>query len=167
MNCYDPLVPTLRPTDLDDLEQALLGVLCVGLPPSRAAGDDHFRVDHVTAVVASLRARGVPDAHLAGETEVTPAFRASLQAAIRSLTEKGILAEQPAGMPAAPGGFEAGLAIDVVNPDVHPAVMDRTLAQECMEVLFRMPAVYPYLMGMYAKSGEIWRSLRDAGYARD
>jgi hypothetical protein len=157
----------LRPGDLDGVEQALLGVLCVGLPPSRAAGDDRFRVDHVTAVVVGLREAGSETAHLAGETAITAEFRARLQAAIGTLMERGVIAEQPAGMPAAPGGYEAGLAIDLVNPDVHPAVMDRALAQECMEVLFRVPAVYPYLMGMYAKSGEVWRRLREGGYARD
>ncbi|MGD9935760.1 MAG: hypothetical protein AB7T37_18845, partial [Dehalococcoidia bacterium] len=70
-------------------------------------------------------------------------------------------------MPAAPGGFEAGLAIDMVNPDVHPAVMDRYLAQQCMEVLLNVPAVYPYLMERYAAAGGVWRNLRAGGYAAD
>ena len=157
----------LVPADLNDVEVALLGVLCVGLPPSRAAGDDRFRVDYVTAVVAGLRETGEERRHLAGDVRITEAFREELQNAVASLTEKEVLAQQPAGMPAAPGGFEEGLAIDVVNPDVHPALMDRYLAQECMEVLFRVPAVYPYLMGMYAKSGEVWRRLREGGYARE
>jgi hypothetical protein len=155
-------------SELDDVEVALLGVLSVGLPPSRAAGDERFRVDHVTAVVSGLRDTGDEGRYLAeGGAMPTEEFRARLQAAIASLTEKGVIAEQPADMPAAPGGFEAGLAIDMVNPDVHPALMDRYLSQECMEVLFRVPAVYPYLMGMYAKSGEVWRRLREGGYARD
>ena len=157
----------LRPSDLDAVEVALLGVLCVGLPPSRAAGDDHFRVDHVTAVVAGLRESGQPGAFLADDIRISEDFRERLKTAITSLTERGVLADQPSGMPAAPGGFEEGLAIDMVNPDIHPALMDRYLAQECMEVLFRVPAVYPYLMGMYTKSGEVWRRLRDGGYARD
>jgi hypothetical protein len=158
----------LTPAALDDVEVALLGVLSVGLPPSRAAGDDTFRVDHVAAVVAGLREDGDAALHLAEDgVSVAPEFRQRLAAAVASLTEKGVLAEQPASMPAAPGGFEAGLAIDMVNPDLHPALLDRFLSQECMEVLFRVPAVYPYLMGMYAKSGEVWRRLRDGGYARD
>ncbi|MEX1104456.1 MAG: hypothetical protein WED87_09405, partial [Dehalococcoidia bacterium] len=72
----------------------------------------------------------------------------------------------PAGMPAAAGGFEAGLQIDLVNPDEHPALLDRYLGQLCMEKLFNIPAVYPYLMERYSRSGEVWRRLRDAGYQR-
>ncbi len=158
---------TYSPDDLTDLEIALLGVMCVGLPPSKAAGDDTLRVDHVTAVVAGLKTEGRGDAFLAPEgTEVTPEFRRQLRAAIVGLTEKGIVANQPTDMPAAPGGFEAGLAIDMVNPDEHPAVMDGYLAQLCMETLFNVKAVYPYLMDRYAQSGEHWRRLREGGYAQ-
>jgi hypothetical protein len=157
-----------EPGDLGGLEKALLGVLCLGLPPSRAAGSDTFRVDHVTAVVAGLLERGEQDENLQpGSQAVTPEFRMNLRAAIASLTEKGIMTQQAAGMPAAPGGFEAGLAIDTVNPDEHPVVLDRYLAQQCMEELFNVPAVYPYLMERYAKAGEVWRRLQDAGYNRD
>lgn len=157
-----------QPEDLDATEKALLGVLCLGLPPSRAAGSDTFRVDHVTAVVSGLLHQGDGAINLQpGSDQVTPAFRAELRAAINSLTEKGIVAEQAAGMPAAAGGYEAGLAIDLVNPDEHPALLDRYLGQLCMEELFNVPAVYPYLMERYSKSGEIWRRLRDEGYGRD
>ena len=156
------------PEDLDPIQVALLGVLCVGLPPSRAAGDDTYRADHVTAVVASLHATGKRDAHLEpGEVAISGEFRAALRAAVEDLAARGIVAEQPAGMPAAQGGFEAGLAVDMVDPDTHPAVLDRYLAQQCMELLFNVPAVYPYLMDRYAKSGEVWRRLREGGYARD
>lgn len=153
-----------NPEDLDELECSLLAVLCVGLPPSRAAGDDTFRVDHVTAVVDGLRSGDAranlrEDGIRAGE-----AFRERLRTAIASLAEKGIVTEQAQGMPAAAGGYEPGLAIDLVDPDQHPIVLDRYLAQQCMEVLFNIPAVYPFLMDRYAKSGEVWRRLRDAGY---
>ncbi|HMS57918.1 MAG TPA: hypothetical protein PKA49_03605 [Tepidiformaceae bacterium] len=155
----------LNPEDLAPLEVALLGVLCVGLPPSKAAGDDRFRIDHVTAVVTGLQAEGRPDVHLLPDgVAVTPAFRLALRETIVALTEKGVLADQAAGMPAAAGNFEAGLAIDMVQPDEHPALLDRYLGQLCMEVLFNIPAVYPYLMGRYAASGEVWRRLREAGY---
>jgi hypothetical protein len=157
-----------EPGDLDAVERALLGVLCLGLPPSRAAGSDTFRVDHVTAVVAGLMASGAREQHLQPATEaVTTEFRSTLRATIESLTEKGIVTRQAAGMPAAPGGFEAGLAVDMVNPDEHPVVLDRYLAQLCMEELFNVPAVYPYLMERYARAGEVWRRLQDAGYNRD
>lgn len=158
----------LQPEDLRDIEFALLGVLCVGLPPSRAAGDNQFRVDIVTAEVASLYRTGWRG-HLLQEdgSAISPVFRDELRAAVSRLTVLGVLADQPAGMPAAPGGFEAGLAIDLVDPDTHPTVLDRYLAQQCMELLFNVPAVYPYLMERYARSGEVWRDLREGGYARD
>jgi hypothetical protein len=155
----------LNPDDLAPLEVALLGVLCVGLPPSKAAGDDRFRIDHVTAVVSGLQSGGRAEAHLQGDgVSVTHEFRAALRETILALTEKGVLADQAAGMPAAAGNFEAGLEVDMVQPDEHPALLDRYLGQLCMEVLFNIPAVYPYLMGRYAASGEVWRRLRDAGY---
>ncbi|OAI39869.1 hypothetical protein AYO38_06755 [bacterium SCGC AG-212-C10] len=160
-------MPVYNPEDLDALEVALLGVLCVGLPPSRSAGSDTFRVDHVTAVVAGLQRDGDRAQYLAADgLAITPEFRQSLRATISGLQEKGIVAAQEAGMPAAAGGFEEGLVIDVVNPDEHPALLDRFLGQLCMEQLFNVPAVYPYLMERYAASGEVWRRLREDGYQR-
>ena len=156
--------PSPTPDSLADIERALLGVLCVGLPPSRSAGSDTFRVDLVTARVLGLL-EGEAERHLDGE-RVTVAFRDRLREAIASLSEAGILAEQPAGAPAAPGGYEAGLAIDVVEPDAHPTVLDRNLAQECMETLFQVKAVYPYLMERYSASGAVWRRLRAEGYGQ-
>jgi len=157
-----------QPEDLAPLEVALLGVLSVGLPPSRAAGSDTFRVDHVTAVVHGLALHGERGRYLAEDgTKVTPGFRAELRGAISSLTEKGIVASQAPGMPAAAGGYEAGLLLDLVDPDEQPVVLDRYLSQLCMEQLFNVPAVYPYLMERYASSGEVWRRLREGGYARD
>lgn len=157
-----------NPEDLTALERALLGVLSVGLPPSRAAGSDTFRVDHVTAVVASLAEGGAKDANLGADgVHVTREFRAELRAAIESLVEKGIVVSQAAGMPAAAGGYEAGLLIDMVDPDEQPAVLDRYLSQLCMETLFNIPAVYPFLMERYSASGEVWRRIREGGYQRD
>ena len=151
--------------DLDGLEVALLGVLCVGLPPSKTAGDDSFRVDYVTAVVAGLASGEGRGAHLGpAGLAVSAEFRARLRATIEGLGARGIVAYAPAGMPAAVGGFEAGLELDIVNPDEQPAVMDRYLAQLCMERLFNNKAVYPFLMDRYARSGDVWRRLREAGY---
>ena len=153
------------PDDLGEIEVALLGVLCLGLPPSKAAGSDTFRVDHVTAVATGLANEGRRDLHLAPDgVAVTAEFRAALRAAIDTLMGKEVLAYQPAGMPAAAGGFEAGLEIDLVNPDEQPAVLDRYLAQLCMERLFSVSTVYPYLMERYAASGEVWRRIREGGY---
>ncbi len=154
-----------EPNDLEPLEIALLGVLCVGLPPSRAA-DETFRIDHVTAVVAGLREEGRADVYLAaGGSSVTPEFRLALRGAVASLTAKSIVTSQAAGMPAAPGGYDASLQVDVVTPDDYPILIDSYLAQACMEILLKIPAVYPYLMERYASSGEVWRRLREAGYA--
>lgn len=156
-----------QPEDLTDLESAFLGVLCVGLPPSRAAGDDTFRADHCAAVIAGLLREGRREAYLRDDgVHITEAFRAELQATIESLIAKGLLAHAPVGMPAPAGGFEAGLALDLVNPDVQPAVLDRYLAQVCMERLFNAPKVYPFLMERYTRSGEVWRRIREGGYAQ-
>lgn len=159
-----------NPEDLSDLEVTLMGVLSVGLPPSRAAGSDTFRVDYVTAVVAGLANQGRKEANLAPDGQrVSPEFGKQLRAAIDSLTEKGLLAPQTGGVPGMPapaGGFEAGLEIDMINPDEQPAVLDRFLSQLCMEKLFNIPAVYPFLMERYSASGEVWRRIRDTGYAR-
>jgi hypothetical protein len=153
-----------NPEDLDELEVVLLGVLCVGLPPARVAGSDTFRVDHVTAVVAGLAEDGDPARYLGDDgIHVTPEFVARLKTTISQLVEKELVAHQAAGMPAAAGAFEEGLALDLVDPDEHPAVLDRYLAQLCMEQLFNIPAVYPVLMERYAASGEVWRRLRDEG----
>lgn len=155
------------PEDLNPLEIALLGVLSAGLPPARAARSDTFRVDHVSAVVHGLQLSGEANRFLGPDAiAVTPEFRAALRAAIDGLIGKGILTRQESGMPAAAGGFEAGLELDLVNQDEHPVLLDRYLGQLCMEQLFNIPAVYPYLMERYAASGEVWRRLREGGYAR-
>lgn len=156
-----------NPEDLSALEIAVLGVLCVGLPPSRAAGSDTFRVDHVAAVVHGLQSGGSASAYLGPDgVHISQAFGEELRAAIAMLAEKELVMPQDGGLPAAAGGYEAGLAIDMVNPDEHPAVLDRYLAQLCMELLFKMPAVYPFLMERYSASGEVWRRLREGGYQR-
>ncbi len=154
-----------EPGELEPLEIALLGVLCIGLPPSRSS-DDTFRVDHVTAVVAGLQQAARQDAYLLEDgVSISPDFRIALREAIHSLAAKSILTSPAPDMPAAPGGYDPGLQVDVVNPDEHPILIDSYLGQACMEVLFKIPAVYPYLMDRYAKSGEVWRLLREAGYA--
>ena len=157
-----------QPEDLDVLETTLLGVLSIGLPPSKAAGSNAFRVDHVAVVIAGLRETGDRTAYLEGDgLRVTPEFRSRLRATIAGLEEKGLVVAPAAGMPAAPGGFEEGLLLDLVEPDEHPALLDRYLSQLCMEVLFNISDVYPFLMERYAASGEVWRRLREGGYARD
>ncbi len=156
-----------QPEDLDLLERTLLGVLSIGLPPSKAAGSDTFRVDHVTAVIAGMQEAESRDAYLIDGERVTSEFRVRLRNTIEALKEKGLVTSPVAGMPAAAGGFEDGLLLDLVSPDEQPAVLDRYLSQLCMEVLFNIPMVYPFLMDRYSASGEVWRRLREGGYARD
>jgi len=152
----------VQPEDLAPLEQVVLGVLSLGLPPSRAAGDDRFRVDYVCAVTHGLRSAGHAHAYLdAASGRATREFREQLEEAVRALTEKGLVAQQPAGLPAAAGSIDAALAVDMVDPDIHPAVLDRYLGQQCMELLLRPPDVYPFLMERYAKAGEVWRRIRE------
>ncbi len=158
----------ITPSDLQPVQVALLGVLSAGLPPSRAAGSDTFRVDHVTAVITALGDGQPRDANLVpGSEAISPEFRTFLREAILDLEAKGIVTAQAAGMPAAAGGYEAGLAIDMVNPDEQPVILDRFLAQMCMEALFNKPPVYPYLIERYAAAGEVWRRIREGGYAAD
>ncbi len=152
----------IQPEDLQPLEQVLLGVLSLGLPPSKAAGDDSFRVDYVCAVTYALRTGGQAHDYLSPDgTRPRPEFRQQLEATVTSLVERGLLAHQPAGMPVAPGGFDPELAVDLVDPDVHPTVLDRYLGQQCLELLFQDPNVYPFLMERYTRSGEVWRRLRE------
>lgn len=155
----------VRAGDLELVERVVLGVLAVGLPPSRAAGDDRFRVDHVVAVSTALSEDAKPDAYLRDDgIRVRQDFRDRLRASIESLADRELVTTQPAGMPAAAGGFDATLAIDLVDPDEHPVVLNRNLSQECMEMLLQDKRVHTYLMERYAKSGEVWRRLRDEGY---
>ncbi|MBK9342820.1 MAG: hypothetical protein IPN07_07220 [Dehalococcoidia bacterium] len=49
-------------------------MLSVGLPPSKAAGSDTFRVDHVTAVIAAMQETGDAGAYLAASS---PGFEAA------------------------------------------------------------------------------------------
>ncbi|HJP41398.1 MAG TPA: hypothetical protein QGF35_06805 [Dehalococcoidia bacterium] len=152
-------------SDLEELEVAVLGVLSLGLPPSRAAGDETFRVDHCVAVVEGLRRNGSATSHLVdGGPAIASTFAESLAGAMASLEVKGLVVAQPHGLPAAPGEFDTGLEIDVVNPDTHPAVLDRRLAQQCLDRLLGLKDVYPFLMQQYARAGEFWRSARASGY---
>jgi hypothetical protein len=160
-------VAVYNPEDLDVIERTLLGVLSVGLPPSKAAGSDTFRVDHVTAVIVGMQERADRLAYLGMDgVRVSVEFHARLRETIKGLEEKGLVAMPMSGTPAAAGGFEEGLELDLVEPDEQPAVLDRYLSQMCMEVLFNIPEVYPFLMERYSASGEVWRRLREGGYAR-
>ncbi|MBK7725405.1 MAG: hypothetical protein IPI33_09270 [Dehalococcoidia bacterium] len=149
------------PEDLDllnDTPRRALG----RASPSKAAGSDTFRVDHVTAVIAAMQETGDAAATWPEDgVRVIPGFRSRLRATIAGLEQKGLVTMPVAGMPAAAGGYEAGLLLDLVEPDEQPAVLDRYLSQLCMEVLFNIRQVYPLPHAeRYSASGKVCRRLR-------
>ncbi len=58
------------------------------------------------------------------------------------------------------------LAITLVDLDRPPAIFDRYLSHQCLELLMRNKPVYDFVMGKYAESSEIWQRLREQGYGR-
>lgn len=158
------------PADLTLLERTYLGVLATGIVPARLAGDDSLRMDYITAICLSLRDGISQDERLLdGGPALTPAFHEELTEAAQSLDEKGIIS---AGTPPADVLLAADLSLGrpraprIIDFDQHPRVHDRFLAQQCMEELFSNPAVYPFLMGKYQDSGEVWVRLTRQGYGR-
>jgi hypothetical protein len=153
----------LRPSDLTVLERTYLGVLDTGMVPARLAGDPSLRMDYVTAVCFALREGRPRETYLDGDgsqTRPSPAFVEQLTAAARSLDEKGVISVGPpppdviltpeASRPPPPREIDF---------DQHPRIWDRYLAHECMEELFSDSRVYPFLMGKYQDSGEVWARL--------
>ncbi len=158
------------PEDLTDLERTYLGVLATGIVPARLAGDPWLRMDYITAVCLALQEGKPQTAYLDGEgPEITPAFRDALTEAALALDAKGIIA---AGTPLSEQVLSTDPALvrprppRVIDFDQHPRIFDRFLAQRCMETLFQHPAVYPFLMGKYQDSAEVWGRLYRQGYGR-
>lgn len=153
--------PVVHLADLSLLERTYLGVLDTGMVPARLAGDPTLRMDHVTAVCLALREGKPPDAYLQdGGPEPTPDFLDALNAAARSLDAQGVISAGPAPP-------DLILAPELARPaplarmdfDQHPRIWDRYLAHACMEELFRDSRVYPFLMGKYQTSSEVWSRL--------
>jgi hypothetical protein len=151
----------LYPSDLTLLERTYLGVLDTGMVPARLAGDTSLRMDYVTAVCQALREDKASDAYLdEGGSVPAQSFLTDLTAAAHSLHEKGIIAVTV--FPA-----DTVLTVDEARPrppqeidfDQHPRIWDRYLAHACMEELFSDRRVYPFLMGKYQDSGEVWARL--------
>ena len=164
------MAKTYAASDLTLLERTYLGVLATGIVPARLAGEPSLRMDYLTAVCLSIQ-EGVPPATrlIDDGPALTADFTGALTTAVLALDEKAIIS---AGSPPA----DIVLATDpslsrpqpprVIDFDQHPRIHDRYLAQQCMEDLFRDPAVYPFLMGKYQDSGEIWGKLYQKGYGR-
>ena len=161
MTAGGPNRPVLRPADLSLLERTYLGVLDTGMVPATLAGDPSLRMDYVTAVCLALR-EGKPRETYLDDAGAEPdaAFLAELTRAARALDEKGVIsvAPPPADMLLSPElGSPAPTA--EIDFDQHPRIWDRYLAHACMEELFSDSGVYPFLMGKYQDSGEVWARL--------
>ncbi len=162
------MTKSYTPADLAPLEQTYLGVLATGMVPARLAKDPSLRMDYITAVCFAIVEGRPRDVYLVGEgPDVTPAFADALTAAALSLDEKGIIS---AGSPPPDVLGSADImrprAPRTIDFDQHPRIWDRFLAQQCMEELFRNPDVYPFLMGKYQDSSEVWGKLYSQGYGR-
>lgn len=160
----------LNPVDLTDLERTYLGVVATGIVPGSLAKDSTFRADYLTAVCLALQQDAPRDRYLeGGGAAVTAEFQRALTEAALALDARGVIS---AGTPAPVEVLS--LDPDVVRPpaprvidfDQAPRLFDRTLAQQCMETLFQHPQVYPFLMGRYQDSSEIWGRLYKDGYGR-
>ncbi len=158
------------PEELSPLQRVYLGVLATGIVPARLAGDESLRMDYLTAVcLALVEGQPVSAYTVGGGPAITPDFRAALTAAVIDLHEKRVLS---AGAPVDETILSTDAAIvrprppAVIDFDQHPRLFDRFLAQQCMEALFSNPAVYPFLMGKYQDSGEVWGRLYRRGYGR-
>lgn len=157
--------------DLSPLERTYLGVLATGIVPARLAGDRWLRMDYVTAVCHAIVEGKPRDAYLVGEgPEITAEFAQALTEAALALDKKGIIAAGSPPPDVLVGPELAGLvrpqAPRVIDFDQHPRIWDRYLGHACMEALFRDPRVYPFLMGKYQDSGEVWGRLYREGYGR-
>ena len=93
-----------------------MGVLSVGLPPSRAAGSDTFRVDHVVAVVHALQTTGRAEEYLGPDgLHISAEFGQQLGEALDALQEKELVVRcarmQDGAMRAAFGSYGVPLAV--------------------------------------------------------
>jgi hypothetical protein len=152
--------PVLQLSDLTPLQRTYLGVLDTGMVAAQLAGDPTLRVDHVTAVCQALREGRPRDSYLAADVTPAAAFVADLTSAALDLDAKGVISLGPP---------PADLLLTADAPPQHtpsevdfeqrPRVLDRYLAHTCLEELFADARVYPFLMGKYQDSGEVWARL--------
>lgn len=161
---------TYAPADLSLLEKTYLGVLATGIVPARLAKDPWLRMDFITAVCLAIQEGKDQALYVEGHgPEITPSFKQALTDAALDLDEKGIIS---AGSPPSDVLLSADPSLSrprpprVIDFDQHPRVHDRYLAQQCMEELFQNPSVYPFLMGKYQDSADVWSRLYKEGYGR-
>ena len=151
----------LHPTDLTLLERTYLGVVDAGMVPARLAGDPTLRTDHVTAVCLALREDKAAAAYLSADgVEPAGEFVAALTAAVHALDARGVISAAPP-----PGDLLLSPDVPrsappaVIDFEQRPRILDRFLAHQCLEELFGDGRVYPFLMGKYQDSGEVWARL--------
>lgn len=154
--------------DLSSLERTYLGVLALGLPPAKLAGDVWLRLDYLTAVARAGMEGKPPHTYLISEgPETTPAFTELLKQAVYSLEKKDILGTSA---PSVVFAFDVGSAaapdVSSIDPNATPVIFDNFLAQQCMNHLLDNPQVYRFLMGKYAESSEHWQRLTEQGYGQ-
>lgn len=162
------MINALSPADLPLIEKTYLGVLATGIVPARMAKDASLRMDYITAVCLATIEGRPRETYLAGDgTGVTAAFTRALTEAAIALDGKGIIS---AGSPPPDVLGDPDImrpkAPPTIDFDQHPRIWDRYLAQQCMEELFGNPAVYPFLIGKYQDSAEVWGRLYSQGYGR-
>lgn len=147
-------------SDLSLLERTYLGVLDTGMVSARLAGDPALRMDVVAAVCHALRQDLPRETYIVGDATPGPAFLAQLTEAARGLDARGVISIGPP-----PGDLLLSPETPrpapptVIDFDQHPRIWDRYLAHACMEELFQDSRVYPYLMGKYQDSAEVWARL--------
>src|SRR5262249_3224445 len=100
--------------------------------------------------------------------EPSAAFLDVLNAAAQSLDARGVIAAvaPPADVLLSPElltpemvGAARARPPARLDFDQHPRVRDKYLAHLCLEELFGGHRVYPYLMGKYQDSGDVWARL--------
>ena len=151
--------PVLRPADLTALERTYLGVLDAGMVPAQLAGDPTLRTDYVVAVCFALR-ESKPESTYLESGAAAPSFVADLTGAARALDEKGVISLAPPATDIllTPEGQRPSPPAEI-DPEHRPRIRDRYLAHACLEELFSDGRVYPFLMGKYQDSGEVWARL--------
>src|SRR5579875_124270 len=165
---------TLTVDDLTPIEQTYLGVLALGLVSADQARDPRFRMEYICARTHALRHSEPETTYLGtGACEASPEFRDALRAAILDLDAKRVIGigapVELVIMPETPAGdapVSPGRAAESVDVNRHPPIFGRYLAQRCMEELLNVPAIYDYLMSLYADSSDIWGALYEQGYGQ-
>ena len=164
------MTASLSPSDLPLLERVYLGVLATGIVPARLAGEPLLRMDYLTAVCVAIVEGHPQHLYVIGEgPELEPVFAQRLLDAALSLDARAIISAGTTReqiLSVSEEVMARPLPPKTIDFDQHPRILDRYLAQQCMESLFQDPAVYPFLMGKYQDSGEIWGRLYQQGYGR-